>query len=630
MANAERAELLYRQHGSVRDVARTLLQQATYLRALLRSDDIPSRLSEAAELFRASEDHDGSIRTLLEAAQYKLDTGDASSAEKLTQEALSTANERGINIELALSMAGLVHLALGDPAGAIDAHTRAIQARQSGMSTQALAFESWRLSDSAVAAGQWQLALDACTAAARDLLNIHTLGLAPQQRAEVRGVWAPIPARALNCARLLETRDAVETAFAVVESLRARTFAEEVAAGAAPPPLSVSRIQRLLPTGTTLLLFATTEESSTACVIDCETVRLVALAPANEQLRRIDELAWALEDGAAPASAFVAPAYWLGRELVTAVFGSDVPPRLLIVPDGPLVRLPFEALLIGEPGDEGLAQLPYLIRRAAVSYLPSASFLGELARRDESGTEWDKQLLLLGDPAHPAVTRLEHARHEVVALARLQAHADSAALARLDGLGPDSSVEGDQFELRLGAAADAGLIERDLRGFRRLHFAVHGVADGRGEDRSGLYLAPTPTRDGFVSIEELASARIDAELVYLSGCVTNEGRMIAAEGAFSVARAFLVAGARSVISTRTPIADTLAKEMALAVEQEISSGATPSQALRAIVLSWMDGAVGTEPTTLDPRGATGVAGPASEPVSRGHPCRWSCFTVIGR
>src|SRR6185503_20046661 len=54
--------------------------------------------------------------------------------------------------------------------------------------------------------------------------------------------------------------------------------------------------------------------------------------------------------------------------------------RLIVVPDGPLWELPFEALVTAPTGSQ-YARLPYLVRRWPVAYAASASVLVSLSER---------------------------------------------------------------------------------------------------------------------------------------------------------------------------------------------------------------------------------------------------------
>ena len=73
--------------------------------------------------------------------------------------------------------------------------------------------------------------------------------------------------------------------------------------------------------------------------------------------------------------------------------------QLVIVPDGPLALLPFEALVVGDRSDPR-----YLFDVAPpIVYGPSATVIYNLAEREAAATPANiKPVLTVGDPAYPA------------------------------------------------------------------------------------------------------------------------------------------------------------------------------------------------------------------------------------
>ena len=88
-------------------------------------------------------------------------------------------------------------------------------------------------------------------------------------------------------------------------------------------------------------------------------------------------------------------------------------------------------------------------------------------------------------------------------------------------------------------------------GFRVLHFATHGLVSQRSPSSSALALASAPAdrRAGLLTARDIHRLRIPSDLVVLSACRTARGRVLAGEGVQSLARAFLHAGARSVVAS---------------------------------------------------------------------------------
>jgi CHAT domain-containing protein len=90
----------------------------------------------------------------------------------------------------------------------------------------------------------------------------------------------------------------------------------------------------------------------------------------------------------------------------------------------------------------------------------------------------------------------------------------------------------------------------ELRRYRTLHFATHGIVVPDAPAQSALILSgavtPRPDTmgvDGYLTMDEIAALRLDAEFVALSACQTGLGRIYRGTGVVSLAQAFLRAGA---------------------------------------------------------------------------------------
>src|SRR5262249_38692828 len=116
----------------------------------------------------------------------------------------------------------------------------------------------------------------------------------------------------------------------------------------------------------------------------------------------------------------------------------------------------------------------------------------------------------------------------------------------------------DQRLVYLGAdATEARLKQQDLREYRYLHFALHGVADDGRPARSGLVFSRDSSShdDGILHTGEIALLRSNAELVTLSACRTGVGRLLSGEGLMALSRAFFYAGAHTVVATLWDVND---------------------------------------------------------------------------
>jgi CHAT domain-containing protein len=231
--------------------------------------------------------------------------------------------------------------------------------------------------------------------------------------------------------------------------------------------------------------------------------------------------------------------------------------ELIVVPDGVLAYVPFETLTGDGP----------LVAKFAIAYAPSASALAGLRTRAGAGV--GGTLLALGDPVYgPAagLAKLPNTRGEVT------------AIGALFGAG--------ERRIYLGAEAKVGQLKgADLLGVRYLHVAAHGVLDEEAPGRSGVVLS-----DGVLEVPEILRLRMRAEMVTLSACQTGLGKVLAGEGVMGLSRAFLFAGARSVVVSLWNVNDAATAELMKAFYGNLKRGVGAAEALRLAKLGLANGA----------------------------------------
>lgn len=417
-------------------------------------------------------------------------------------------------------------------------------------------------------------------------------------------------------------------AFALAERRRARELtdrllrASALSAGTAaregdlprsPPAPVPANLATLIPDDSTAIIEYVTGASGSPTTVFVlsrrpsvggragEPVRARVLPPADSLSRPIERLVTLLESGADPRGAARA----LGAQVLDpalAMLESRVT-RLVVVPDGPLQRLPFDALR--------LADGRYAVERYAISFAPSAAVAAMLwhgARRGPPGSG-GARLLAFGDPASIA-THLSESDPALQFSAGETYHSAFAAAGGLPRLRASArevrlvARYAGHADVRLGAAATAAHLRRTpLAQYDVLHFATHAIVDDRAAARTALALAPSPGESGFVGPGDLAALRLDAELVVLSACRTAGGMLVSGEGVQGLTAPLLQAGARSVVATAWRIGDESTVTFVGAFYAALARGLPVADALRAAKLDALR------------RGA-----PASE---------WAAFTLVG-
>lgn len=196
--------------------------------------------------------------------------------------------------------------------------------------------------------------------------------------------------------------------------------------------------------------------------------------------------------------------------------------RLLIVPHGGLHYLPFNALM----GKEG-----YLIDMATIRLLPSASVMRFLSQRR---TAPEQELLLLGNPnlGNPDLD-LAGAETEVREIRKTWP--ESTALLRK--------------EASKQALEEAGHL------FRMIHIAAHGQFHSDSPLDSAILLAPASGDDGKLTVGDLYTMELDADMVTLSACETGMGDVKGGDDVIGLNRGFLYAGVRSLVASLWQVPD---------------------------------------------------------------------------
>jgi len=236
--------------------------------------------------------------------------------------------------------------------------------------------------------------------------------------------------------------------------------------------------------------------------------------------------------------------------------------RLTIVPHGPLLAVPFAAL-IDERGR-------YLIERHALHYASSGAVLLDASDRTGRVRGPTARNLLVADPATngPAsagqLAGLPDARREVQSIATLL---------------PDES------DVLVGRAASEATVRAALLGARVVHFATHALVTDADPLGSHLVLAaPTATHpeadnDGRLTASEVAGLSLDSDLVVLGSCRSARGK-ISSDGIAGLTRAFITAGTPSVVATLWDVNDRPTARLMKRFYQELAAGHPKDQALR--------------------------------------------------
>src|SRR5882724_11986578 len=319
------------------------------------------------------------------------------------------------------------------------------------------------------------------------------------------------------------------------------------------------------------------------------------------------------------AAAFVTASSALYKAALEPAAAFIADKRLLIVADGALNYVPFEAL-VTTAASADYSSLPYLVRTNEIIYAPSASVVGAI--RQQENNRSGRAMLIVADPvfnskdtrAHIAVSS---ANAETRGLGIQSALADVAGqeaakaaesikmeglpLARLAGTRAEADqiaklakASGTQADVWLDLDASEDNVDvRDITKYRILHVATHGLLNAERPQFTGLVLSLVGNKneDGFLRTDEVFNLKLGSPLVMLSACETGLGKEKRGEGVMGLTRAFMYAGAPTVGVTLWSVADKSTADLMTDFYKRLlaSQTASPASAMRGAQLSMISG-----------------------------------------
>ena len=248
-------------------------------------------------------------------------------------------------------------------------------------------------------------------------------------------------------------------------------------------------------------------------------------------------------------------------KLIAPLVGLVSERDLVFVPVGALHYVPFHALHTGEK---------YLIETQEIVYSPSAS-VWRFLNKKPSGKIKNALLIGFADEKIPLVNT------EIEALQN--SFSNSQTFVNQDATFENYTVNAQNFDV--------------------LHLACHGQFRPDNPMFSSLHLA-----NGFVTVRDICSQKLNAELVTLSACETGLNKIFAGDEILGLSRGFLSAGAKSLVLSLWTVNDEATVVLMKDFYTNLQRGKTVSASLRSAQLNFIK--------------------------NNSHPYFWSPFVVIGK
>jgi CHAT domain-containing protein/tetratricopeptide (TPR) repeat protein len=236
--------------------------------------------------------------------------------------------------------------------------------------------------------------------------------------------------------------------------------------------------------------------------------------------------------------------------------------KLVIIPDGPLLYIPFDQFLLQPPEPE---PLQYLLE------------------------VYQTRRLLSGSAAvlYKGVQQEVGVRYGITAMAPLF-KGDEQSVRAGDQFGPLPGAQQEVSKLNQlfqgtflkGADATEEVFKQRCTESGIVHLATHTAINDQFPSATQLLLKGTEKEDGPLHVYEIYGLHIPAQLGFLSGCNTGFGTIKAGEGAISLGHAFAYAGCPNIVMTLWPIKDDLVPDLVRVYYERLSEGLGKAEALR--------------------------------------------------
>ncbi len=328
---------------------------------------------------------------------------------------------------------------------------------------------------------------------------------------------------------------------AMLERARARELVDHLSRAQRTTAMEVSSLQACLPDGAQALVYYVQPQQVLRWRVSASDVAIDTLPIARRELEKLVADSVTLFRANEPGAA----AERLGRLLLPSLSSYDPSTQLILVPDGVLNRVPFAAL----PAADGRRLVESAVPLAAPSLsafcLASSQPLAPV--RDAMLVGVSQAVPQAGLPSLPEVTREIESLTAIYPRHQRLEGADATPRAVLDGMASHTII----------------------------HFAGHAQVDELAPSQSRLFLS-----NGALEPSDIAAVHLrPGTIVVLSACSTAIGREFSGEGALSLARPFLAAGATTVLASLWPIQDDPARRFIEKVHRRVAAGEALETAL---------------------------------------------------
>ncbi len=270
-----------------------------------------------------------------------------------------------------------------------------------------------------------------------------------------------------------------------------------------------------------------------------------------------------------------------------APWEGKLPERLSIVADGTLQSLPFDALLYEYPENPlAFKEYPFLISKYCISYDFSATMDKATYEKKHSERSRDSVLVFAPFSDFPKDTLADlFSQFKMDSDNIIRKELDPLLYGGVEAYGVTQYFPGKIF---FGTTATKDNFLDNSATYRMYHFTSHAQSL-ENPDSSYILFAPSGLTSSYdtLFVKEIYGLTLNADQVNLSGCQTGLGGDLTGEGVSSLARAFIYAGAKTVVYTLWEVLDVPTAQIMISMTEKMAASKERDMALRDAKLEYI-------------------------------------------
>ncbi len=266
--------------------------------------------------------------------------------------------------------------------------------------------------------------------------------------------------------------------------------------------------------------------------------------------------------------------------------------QLIIIPDGLLGFVPFDILLFKTPDLENPnyspSHLSYLMNRFVVSYNYSSTLFFNTKKEEVESLNF-----IAFAPSFQQGKKITERTCSESDLYELK-----CAASEVNQI--NENFNGKVLE---GAPSTKNYFLEQANNYNVIHLATHACVNEENALLNRIHFS-----DDYITMYDLLSLKLNADLVVLSACNTGTGEIVKGEGVMSLSRGFIQSGAEATLMSLWAVDDCATSDIMISFYENLNNGETKNVALKKAKENYINSA---------------------SDKAKAHPYYWAAFAQFG-